>query len=347
MKKPNAENRTELLPYKEVDVFFDNEESEVTLSGTLSIPFKGEKRAAVVLISGSGPMDRDSTFIDHKPFRDIADDFARKGVAVLRFDKRGVGQSTGNFSKATFDDLVQDVICAFDYMKNRSEINTGRIGLIGHSEGGLIASMATAESEEIDFIAMMAGPAMPIKENTALVFSLLVNEDEHDTGVYESDRMVFNEFFNIVTRNDQTLEEKEKAVEIAKSILSRISEGSKAVLGLSKVEPGVFVTIFSMIPSMKSFLDINPEPYLVKVRCPILAVYGSKDVQVPADENAAAISKALEQGGNPDYSIIKMSNLNHLFQKCETGYPSEYGTGGRTMVSEALDLISVWISHRI
>lgn len=335
------------IPYEEVDVSFNNGESEVTLSGTLTLPSKDEKHAAVILISGSGPLDRDSTFLDHKPFLFIADDFARKGVAVLRFDKRGVGKSKGDFTKATIEDFVQDVIDAIEYLKSRKEINPSRIGLIGHSEGGLIASMVAAKSEDVAFIVMIAGPALPIKDNTALVFTLLVNEDENDTGKSETDRMVFSEFFNIVTRDNKTLEEKKKAVEIAERMLPRINEESKATLGFLQIEPEVFISIFNMVPSMKGFLDISPEYYLTKIKCPVLAVYSSKDVQVPAKENAAAMSKALKQSGNPDYTIIEISNVNHLFQKCETGYPSEYVTSGRAMVSEVLDLISAWFFHRI
>ena len=334
------------FPYKEIDVSFNNKESGITLSGTLTLPLTGEKHTAIILISGSGPMDRDSTFLGHKPFRIIADYFARKGVATLRFDKRGVGESTGDFAIATPEDFARDVSAAIEYLQSLKEIDPKKIGLIGHSEGGLIASMAASRSEDVAFIVLMAGLLLPGRKNSSLVFTLLVNEDNTDNQNLDEDRKVFDRFFDLVSRESLTPEEREESIKIAEKTLPRINEKTKATMGFSELTPETFVSIFSM-PWLKEFLNSSTESYLRKVNCPVLAIYGDKDVQVPSKENIEVINRLLIQGVNTDYTIIEIPNVNHLFQHCKTGYPSEYETSKQTMVPEVLNLISDWIFGRI
>lgn len=332
--------------YTKIEISFGRVTSDVNLSGTLTLPYEGGNFPAVILIPGSGVLNRDSEFQGHKPFQIIADHLSSKGVAVLRFDKRGVGKSTGDFAEATIENLAQDVLDAIDYIKSRKEINRKKIGLIGHNEGGLIASMVGSSSSDVSFVVMLAGPSLPVKENVSLCFSLLVNEETEGSGDFNSDKKVFDRFFNIVTKKDICTEEKKDAIDIASKMLPRITEASKGPLGIAELSPDVFITIFSMVPCIQGFLDSDPEVFLADIKCPLLAVYGENDVQVPAKENIRALKKILKKAKNKNYQIKEIHDLNHLFQKCKTGYPSEYLTIKETMVSEVLDCIFDWISDK-
>jgi alpha/beta superfamily hydrolase len=329
--------------YKEVDVSFNNTVSGITLAGTLTIPLTKEKHAAVVLVSGSGPNDRDSAFLEHKPFAIIADHLAKKGIIALRFDKRGVGESTGDYNTATTEDFVGDVSSAIEYLQSLEDVNTSKIGLIGHSEGGLYTSMAASRTEDLAFIVLLAGLAASGTKNASAVFTLLVNEDNGDKQNFDDDKKIFDRFFGLVRQESLTQEEKEESIKIAKRMFPRINEETKAVLGFGQLTPEIFVSIFS-IPWMHAYLNSSSVSYLRKAKCPVLAIYGEKDVQVPAKENIEAINNIIGEGENTDYTIIEIPNVNHLFQYCETGYPSEYGISKQSMVAEVLNIISDWIA---
>ena len=274
----------------------------------------------------------------HKPFRIIADYFARKGVAVLRFDKRGVGKSTGDFATATTEDFARDVSAAIQYLKGLEEINPKKIGLIGHSEGGLICSIVASKSKDVAFIVIMAGPLLSGVKNASLVFTLLVNEDKSQIQNFGEDKRLFDKFFDIVSQKKLTKKDKQESYEIAKKMLPRINKNTKEALGFSQVTPEIFVNIFSM-RWMHEFLNNHPESSLIKVKCPIFAIYGEKDVQVPPKENINAIATILKRRKNLDFTIKEIPNVNHLFQYCKTGYPSEYEVNKQTMVPEALNTI--------
>jgi dipeptidyl aminopeptidase/acylaminoacyl peptidase len=331
-------------PFREVEVSFINEESGVTLWGTLSLPQEDGKLPAVVLFPGSGAVDRDSTFGKYKAFKIIAEYLAGKGIAVLRFDKRGVGKSTGEFATLTEEDLVQDGCVAIEYLKSRSEINPKHIGLIGHSEGGLIASMLASRSDDVKFLVIMAGPILSGKENSSLVFTLLVNEDKAKTQNLDEDKVVFDRFFTLVSQQTLSQTQREECIEIAKKMLPRITNKTKAVLGFTQLTPETFVSIFS-IPWLQELLDSFPESTIRKLKCPILGIYGSKDVQVPP-QNGEVLNTILEQSGHADYTVKEIVNANHLFQYCITGYPSEYPTNSQTMVPEVLAFLDGWISEK-
>jgi dienelactone hydrolase len=333
------------MAFREVEVSFNNEESGVTLSGTLSLPQEDGKLPAVVLFPGSGAVDRDSTLGEYKVFKIIANYLARKGIAVLRFDKRGVGKSTGEFATVTEEDLVQDGCVAIEYLQSRSEINPKHIGLLGHSEGGLIATMLASRSESVKFIVIMAGPILPGKENASLIFTLLVNEDKEKTQNLDEDKMVFDRFFTLVSQETLSQTKRKECIEIAKKMFPRINDKTKAVLGFTQLTPETFVSIFS-IPWLRELLHSSPESILRKLKCPILGIYGSKDVQVPP-QNGEALKKILEKSGHINYTVKEIVNANHLFQYSKTGYPSEYLTNPQTMIPEVLALLSGWISNKI
>jgi len=213
--------------YEEVDVSFDNTESGITLAGTLTIPLTKEKHTAVVLVSGSGPNDRDSTFLEHKPFAIIADYLAKKGIIALRFDKRGVGDSTGDYNTATTEDFAGDVSAAIECLRSLKEVNTNNIGLIGHSEGGLYTLIAASKAEDLAFIVLLAGLAASGTKNASAVFTLLVNEDNCDKQNFDADKKIFDRFFDIVRQESLTQEEKKESLKIAESARARQKKNAK------------------------------------------------------------------------------------------------------------------------
>lgn len=330
--------------YEEIDVSFNNTESGITLTGTLTIPLTKEKHATVVLVSGSGPNDRDSTFLEHKPFATIADHLAKKGIIALRFDKRGVGKSTGDYNTATTEDFAGDVSAAIEFLKSHKDVDADNIGLVAHSEGGLYTSIAASITEDLAFIVLLAGLASPGTKNASAVFTLLVNEDYSDRQNFDADKKIFDRFFDLVRREPLSQEENDEALKIAERMFPRINDETKAVLGFGQLTPEIFVSIFS-IPWMQSYLNSSSVSYLKEVKCPVLAIYGEKDVQVPAKENIEAINNKLGESETSNYSIVKIPNVNHLFQYCETGYPSEYRKCKQSMVPEVLNIISDWISE--
>jgi len=333
------------FPYKEIDVSYQNKQARIKLSGTLTLPLTENKRPVVILISGSGPLDRDSTFLGYKPFLSIADNLTRKGIAVLRFDKRGVGKSTGDMNTAITEDLAQDVFAAIEYLKTVKEIDPQQIGLIGTSEGGIIALMLASRTKDVTYIVMVGSPVLPGKDNATLVFTLLVNEGQTNMKKFSEDKILFDRFFDLVAKEAPTDGEKKESIEIAKKMLPRINEKTKVVLGFSQLPPEVFISIFS-IPWMKEYLNSRPESFLRKVTCPVLAIYGNKDVQAPAKENIEAINRTLKQNKKTDYTIKEIPDVNHLMQNCITGYPSEYETINKEVSPEIVNLLAVWISDR-
>jgi len=191
-------------------------------------------------------------------------------------------------------------------------------------------------------IVLLAGLASPGTENASAVFTLLVNEDKGDKQNYDVDKKKFDRFFDLVRQESLTQVEKEEVLKIAERMFPRINDETKAVLGFSQLTPEIFVSIFS-IPWMHAYLNSSSVSYLKEVKCPVLAIYGEKDVQVPAKVNIEAINNIIGEGENTDITIIEIPNVNHLFQYCETGYPSEYGISKQSMVAEVLNIISDWI----
>ncbi|WP_136465226.1 alpha/beta hydrolase family protein [Flagellimonas onchidii] len=334
-------------PYHTEDVTFKNTRANITLAGTLSMPSKEGKFPAVVLITGSGPQDRNEEIVGHKPFLIISDYLTRRGLAVLRFDDRGFGKSTGDFSKATSADFATDVSSAVTYLKTRKEINETKIGLIGHSEGGLIAPMVAAESKDVDFIVLLAGTGIAGNELLSLQGKLI----EKASGVSEEKIKISGEIRDkmiVMTMASDNLEmlkdelrtylDKELQNELSKSLIPQ---------GMTKERFISLQVDFMATPWMVYFLRHDPATILEKVDCAVLAVNGGKDLQVPPKENLSAIEAALRKHGNEKITLIEFPNLNHLFQKCETGAPTEYGVIEQTFSPIALEEISSWILKQI
>lgn len=215
-------------------------------------PKKG-KSPVVILFPGSGAVDRNSSFGTFKPFKVIANYLARKGIAIFRFDKRGVGKSTGNFANAKESNFVQDSYAVLKYLQNHYEINPKQIGVIGHSEGGLIASELASKTDDVSFLVLMASPILPGKDNSSLVFTLLVNEDKTKIQNIDEDKKTFDRFFNLISKNSLSPTEKEECIEIAAQVLARINDKTKNVMGFSNLTPEIFVASFSRC-RLRSFL---------------------------------------------------------------------------------------------
>ncbi len=329
------------FPYYTEDVKFKNEKDSILLAGTLSLPEKEGKFPAVILISGSGPQNRNEEIFNHKPFLVLADHLTKNGIAVLRFDDRGVGGSTGDLTaKATSEDFATDVLAGIDLLKSRKEIQHKRIGLIGHSEGGIIAQMIASENNDVAFIVLLAGPGTTGEE--ILISQLrLIGGAEGQENLDEKVKIQKSVIDIVKSENDKQKAEKELKA-LLENEINNLSEEEKKQIGNADE------FIQSQIDAINSdwfrfFLTYDPKPVLKKVKCPVLAIVGEKDLQVPPKENLEAIGEALKAGGNKDYTIKELPGLNHLFQTAETGSVSEYGEIEETFSPLALNEISNWI----
>ncbi|HMV08464.1 MAG TPA: alpha/beta hydrolase [Cyclobacteriaceae bacterium] len=320
-------------PYYEEDVTFENKTASITLAGTLTLPKKDGVFPVVILISGSGAQNRNEELMGHKPFLVLSDYLTRNGIAVLRFDDRGVGKSTGNFQTATSADFATDVTAAVEYLKTRTEINKKKIGLIGHSEGGVIAPMVAANSKDIAFIVLMAGTGVPGDQLFLAQEKLVGRASGLDSVALSINERLSRQAYEIVkkTTNDEAL--KAELTALLKRNNVSDDEISRS-LGRT------------LNPWTLYFIRHDPAPALTKVKCPVLALNGSNDLQVPK-ENLMAIKNALTKGGNKNVTTKELAGLNHLFQESKTGSPTEYGTIEQTISPAALTEIVSWLKLQV
>jgi pimeloyl-ACP methyl ester carboxylesterase len=323
------------FPYDSEDVAFENAAAGVTLAGTLTMPREDRPVPAVVLISGGGAQDRDATILRHRPFLVLADYLTRRGIAVLRYDDRGVGESTGSRSDATTQDFAGDARAAVEFLKSRPGIDKSKIGLLGHSEGGLIAPMVAAEGRDIAFIIMLAAPGLPGDEYNyqyeESVGRAIGMSEEDIAAKREVQERIYSILFS------------EKDDEAAKEAIRAVILEADPSAPRPRVDSAVerFVS-----PWFRFAISYDPAETLRRVGCPVLALYGGKDIQVPPERNADAVAEALESGGNTDYRIEVLPDVNHMFQTAETGLPDEYGRIEETFSPEALAIIADWISNQ-
>jgi pimeloyl-ACP methyl ester carboxylesterase len=322
------------FPYDAEEVTFSNEQDGVELAGTLTLPRGDGVFPAVVLISGSGPQNRDEELFEHKPFWVLADFLTRNGIAVLRFDDRGVGASTGDFAKATTFDFARDVEAAVDFLKTREGVNPKEIGLIGHSEGGVIAPMVASERADIGFIVLMAGSALRGDQLLLLQKATIEAQMGVPPQMIEYNQQIMGGAYEIVL-NEQLDQEL-----IADSLSGYFQE--KYGVMLPEEQRMALVDQLSS-PWMINFVRLDPAVYLSEVQCPILALNGSKDLQVPSKENLDVITRMAEEHPEKQIITMELEGLNHLFQECETGAVSEYGTIEQTIAPIALETMLSWI----
>jgi alpha/beta superfamily hydrolase len=323
--------------YYSEDLTFENKKDEITLSGTLTLPQKNGNFPVVIIISGSSPQNRDGEMLGHKPYFVIADYLTKNGIGVLRFDERGVGESEGDFETATIKDFSSDVSAAINYLKNREEVNSSKIGLIGHSIGGIVAPKIASKNKDVRYIVLLAGPGingdklmlsqkatlerimglneMQIAQGQELVkgaYDIIVNSDVDNSALKDSiNSFYLNKYGKLMSDNQR------------KGLVDQI-------------------TTYEVVSLIKS----KPSSYLSKVKCPVLALNGSKDFQVPAKENLEAIKRIVEESGNNNVVTIELENLNHLFQECKTGAGNEYAQIEQTISPIVLELITEWIQEQ-
>jgi pimeloyl-ACP methyl ester carboxylesterase len=335
----------EPLPYISEEVTIsDNSQNKVSLSGTLTLPDSTGIFPAIILIAGSGPNDRDETIFGHKPFYVISDYLTRNGFAVLRYDKRGVGKSTGDYSKATISDFVTDASNALEYLKSRKGIDSSKIGMLGHSEGGIIAPMVASKSSDVKFLVLLAAPGT---KGIEIVLDQNENSLKHQgiepetiNRLQLTNREIFESLLVWTgSENDRTA---------LRDRLSYLWEQLPILIKLKlEKEPYLRAQFNAMItPGYRSFLATDPKDYLSLVSCPVLAINGENDVQVPALKNLEAIKHHIQKGGNYKVETKSYPMLNHLFQESITGQPDEYAKIDQTISPQVLSDITNWIKSK-
>lgn len=330
------------FPYIAKDISFFNKKAKIKLSGTLTIPDTTNIWSCVILVSGSGAQNRDEEIAMHRPFAVIADYFSRNGIAVLRYDDRGTALSEGNFATATTLDLSGDAASAVEYVKKLPYINKKNIGIVGHSEGGIIAVMQAAKNKSLNFIISMAGVAIPctqllVMQNDKILEGYGANDDLRDFF------WNFNTaFYNLILTEPNLENLKSEAYKLFEETSASLTEEQKKEFGLSKTFVNQMLMAASS-PWMKYFLSIVPSEYIKKIKINALAINGSKDTQVPAEANIEAFKSYFinYKGKKNDTHIFK--NLNHIFQPCKTGLPDEYAMIETTISPEVLEYMCKWI----
>jgi pimeloyl-ACP methyl ester carboxylesterase len=315
------------FPYRVEEISFASRAGAVKLAGTLTIPEGKRPFPAAILLSGSGPNDRNESLFGHKPFLVLADYLTRHGVAVLRYDKRGLGKPRGEFLQATTADFADDAEGALDYLKTRPEIDRKAIGLIGHSEGGLEAPMVAARRPDVGFVVLLAGPGVRATELLKVQAAKLARA----SGVPEA----------AIEQNAQL---QEKIFQILKGERDDQAANGKIVAALGALPGAKAQAEEAASPWFRFFLFYDPAPALETTKCPVLALNGELDLQVAAEQSLPAIEAALKKGGNKDFEIVKLPKLNHLFQTARTGSVMEYGQIAETMSPAVLEEVVSWIA---
>ena len=325
-KRP--QNPVKPYPYREEEVAYRNDAAGIKLAATLTLPQGKGPFPAVVLITGSGPQDRDESLLGHRPFLVLADHLTRKGIAVLRADDRGTAKSEGNFKAATSADFATDAEAGIAYLKTRPEVDGKKLGLIGHSAGGLIAPMIAARNRDVAFIVMMAGTGVSGAEVLPAQVTAIAEAsgESHDKAVAQGANN--RELLAMIQKGATEVELVKRMGEVNPQLNEEQRKAQLAQL---------------LTPWFRYFLTLDPAAALRRVKCPVLAINGERDKQVLPSQNLPAIREALAEGGNKHFEVEQLPGLNHLFQTAKTGAPGEYIEIEETISPVALNRISEWI----
>ena len=318
------------------DVVFENKTDSVKLAGTLTIPKNAKDFPTVILISGSGPQNRNSEILGHKPFLVMADYLTKNGIAVMRVDDRGTAESEGDYNQTGLQGFVRDTESALVYLKTRNDINTSKIGLLGHSLGGVIAPIVASESNDVAFIIMLAGPGirgdkLMLLQKAMVERQMGIPETAIDTG-QKNIGGAYEIILDSTTQND--------------SLTPKLITYFKTAFGGMLPENQVNALSSQLtFPWLVDFIRFDPSISLSKTSCPVLALNGSNDLQVPAAKNLKAIDSILKANGNKNVTTRNLEGLNHLFQESETGMPQEYALIDQTFSTLVLELMAEWIKN--
>ncbi len=333
------------FPYKQEEVVFTNPKGGDQLAGTLTMPSNGKATKIVILITGSGPQNRNEELkpMNHRPFLVWSDWLTRNGIAVLRYDDRGTAKSTGDFTTATSADFADDAEAAITYIQSRADLKGLSIGLMGHSEGGMIAPIVAARNKAVKFIVLLAGPGVPVTE-----LMLKQVDDQLRLGGATTDQIqrslaTYKKVYaEIVAHLELPAPQLLQRVDTIAAVDLRTFP--KEDLHGQSIDQIIKANAVLVTPWYRYFLAFNPADYLIKVKCPVLALDGTLDMQVNAEANLAAIKSGLQKGGNKNFTIVKLDGLNHLFQKAATGSVPEYGQITETVNPIVLQTVSNWIN---
>lgn len=332
--------------YTSEQVTCQNVAAGITLGGTITVPNGPGPFPAVILISGSGPQDRNETVFGHRPFLVLADNLTKRGIAVLRVDDRGVGASQGELMQSTSRDLADDVLAEIEFLKKRPDIDPQRIGLLGHSEGALIAPMVAADTEDVAFLVLLAPPGL-VGEDLLYDQARRISEARGDTPeAVEHGRKLQESVFKVVKAQPDNMLATEELRGVLTAGVAELPEETQAELAgaLDSFIDGQIRAV--IVPWFRYFLTYDPAPALAKVKCPVLALYGGKDLQVSPEANRGPVEAALTEAGNADHTVKTFDALNHMFQTATTGLPDEYAKIQETMAPEVLQLMGDWIVER-
>ena len=322
-------------PYNQQIVTFDGGAAKVRLAGTFSMPTGKGPFPAVILVAGSGPQTRDEDVAGHKIFLVLSDFLTRHGIAVLRYDKRGTGKSTGNYNNATTVEFTADAAAAATYLRSRPEVDVHHIGLIGHSEGGEIVPAVAAKDAGISFIVLLAGPGIRgdklLAEQIYLIDKASGVPDEHGTIDRKTNEEIFTAVADAANESDAKIK--------AETLFNKALEEHRVFGDVDKAKASLN---YLTSPWMRYFLSYDPAPALRLVTVPVLALNGSLDLQVPPEQDLDAIKDALRN--NKDVTVVELPNLNHLFQTASMGTPAEYGVIEETIDPAALTVIGDWVT---
>lgn len=333
------------FPYDDEEVEYEN--GDVKIAGTLTLPPGEGKVPAALLISGSGALNRDLELAGHKPFLVLADHLTRLGIAVLRVDDRGIGGSTGSTWQSTSRDKAADVLAGVRFLRGHDRIDPERVGLIGISEGGLVAPLALnrVEPGTIAYAVLLAGPGVPGGDLLRQQLRRIAAADGAPAEKIEELAALQEKGLEIIASDMPRAEAEAALRQVAEEQMAASPE--TAQLSGEDLEAALSAAVESNLsPWFRFFIRYDPRPALGGLAVPTLALFGGKDTQVDADQNQSAMEAALAPSGNPDVTIRRFADMNHLFQTADTGSPAEYARIEETMAPEVLDLIGSWIAER-
>jgi uncharacterized protein len=325
------------VPYREEEVSIES--GGAHLAGTLTVPRGKGPFPGVVLITGSGPQDRNESLAGHRPFLVLADHLTRQGLAVLRYDDRGFGKSSGRFHTATTADFADDAQKALAFLRARPEVDPSRAGLLGHSEGAMVAALVASRSTDAAFAVLLAETGVNGEQVLVEQIAQVARVSGMDAAFAAQQRALQQAIFAVIKGENDPAAARRKLEEVLAPALAQVPEAQRGAALKGQIDD-------ALSPWMRSFLTYDPLPALRAVKCPVLALFGGKDLQVTPAQNAGPVEAALKEGGHADQSVRVLPGLNHLFQTAGTGSPTEYAAIEETMAPAALTAVSEWIVAR-